>query len=62
LSKKVWVPFELVTPANINDYLQKNQGRSGGSGIARCRFAPTVAVFDLLEARHGEELLAGVSV
>jgi inositol transport system substrate-binding protein len=20
----VWIPFELVTPANINDYLKKN--------------------------------------
>jgi inositol transport system substrate-binding protein len=24
VEQKVWVPFELVTPANINDYLQKN--------------------------------------
>ena len=24
VDQKVWVPFELVTPANINDYLQKN--------------------------------------
>jgi inositol transport system substrate-binding protein len=24
VEKEVWVPFELVTPANINDYLQKN--------------------------------------
>lgn len=24
VEKKVYVPFELVTPANINDYLQKN--------------------------------------
>lgn len=24
IEKKVWVPFELVTPANINDYLKKN--------------------------------------
>ncbi len=24
LGKVVWVPFELVTPANINDYLTKN--------------------------------------
>jgi len=24
VEKAVWVPFELVTPANINDYLQKN--------------------------------------
>ena len=24
VEQKVWVPFELVTPANINDYLKKN--------------------------------------
>jgi inositol transport system substrate-binding protein len=24
VEKEVWVPFELVTPANINDYLQRN--------------------------------------
>jgi inositol transport system substrate-binding protein len=24
LGKVVWVPFELVTPANINNYLKKN--------------------------------------
>ena len=24
VEQKVWVPFELVTPANIDDYLQKN--------------------------------------
>ena len=24
VEQKVWVPFELVTPANIGDYLQKN--------------------------------------
>ena len=24
VEKEVWVPFELVTPANINDYLSKN--------------------------------------
>jgi inositol transport system substrate-binding protein len=24
LEKEVWVPFELVTPANINDYLSRN--------------------------------------
>jgi len=24
VDQKVWVPFELVTPANINDYLKKN--------------------------------------
>jgi inositol transport system substrate-binding protein len=24
VEQQVWVPFELVTPANINDYLQKN--------------------------------------
>jgi ABC-type sugar transport system substrate-binding protein len=24
VDKEVWVPFELVTPANINDYLKKN--------------------------------------
>jgi inositol transport system substrate-binding protein len=24
VEQKVWVPFELVTPANISDYLQKN--------------------------------------
>jgi ABC-type sugar transport system substrate-binding protein len=24
VEKAVWVPFELVTPGNINDYLKKN--------------------------------------
>ena len=24
VEKEVWVPFELVTPANIDDYLSKN--------------------------------------
>ena len=24
VEQQVWVPFELVTPANINDYLKKN--------------------------------------